>query len=361
MNYTDMGSKLRFCISVPDTLACLVLLLLHYCARHLAMACFVAMPNDFYWDSWQAGTMKKWISFKKLDVTRLTILVFDEADQLLAEDGFKDDSLRIMKEIEKFNSSCQLSLDAVKQYKVHYPDELQIEVIKDYIFELGENVGQTIIFVRTRQSAKILHKSLIDIGYEVTSIQGALDHEERDKIVICDRVPPLHSLLTNSIFAALDMKLQFSHLKFSKDGKPIYHFLGTSTFSEYTISHAKCVIKINLAAPLDKVCVLSCGICTGLGATLNVAKQKPGSTVVVFGLGAVGLVAAEGARLAGASRIIRVDILSSRQEQGRFHYCSQFLTFSVIVEMTDGGVDRALECTGHVEAAIATFESVHDI
>ncbi|MED6149703.1 DEAD-box ATP-dependent RNA helicase 38 [Stylosanthes scabra] len=163
------------------------------------------------------GTIKKWISYKKLAVTRLKILVFDEADQMLAEDGFKDDSLRIMKEIERFNSSCQvllfsatfndtvknfvertvkkdhnklfvkkeeLSLDAVKQYKVRCPDELsKIEVIKDYIFELGENVGQTIIFVRTRQSAKMLHEKLVEMGYEVTSIQGALDHEQRDKIV----------------------------------------------------------------------------------------------------------------------------------------------------------------------------------
>ncbi|KAK7345229.1 hypothetical protein VNO77_15821 [Canavalia gladiata] len=163
------------------------------------------------------GTIKKWMSFKKLGATRLKILVFDEADQMLAEDGFKDDSLRIMKEIEKVNSNCQvllfsatfndtvknfvsrtvkkdhnklfvkkeeLSLDAVKQYKVRCPDELfKIEVIKDYIFEIGENVGQTIIFVRTRNSAKMLHKALVDLGYEVTSIQGALDHEERDKIV----------------------------------------------------------------------------------------------------------------------------------------------------------------------------------
>ncbi|KAK7267840.1 hypothetical protein RIF29_20519 [Crotalaria pallida] len=163
------------------------------------------------------GTIKKWMSYKKLGVTRLKILVFDEADQMLAEDGFKDDSLRIMKEIEKFNSNCQvllfsatfndtvknfvsrtvkmdhnklfvkkeeLSLDAVKQYKVRCPDELsKIEVIRDYIFEIGENVGQTIIFVRTRESAKSLHTALVDLGYEVTSIQGALSHEERDKIV----------------------------------------------------------------------------------------------------------------------------------------------------------------------------------
>ncbi|XP_004506252.1 DEAD-box ATP-dependent RNA helicase 38 [Cicer arietinum] len=164
------------------------------------------------------GTIKKWMTYKKLGVTRLKILVFDEADQMLAEDGFKDDSLRIMKEIEKFNSNCQvllfsatfndtvknfvtrivekkehnklfvkkedLSLDAVKQYKVRCPDELaKIEVIRSYIFEIGENVGQTIIFVRTRNSAKMLHKALVDLGYEVTSIQGALEHEERDKIV----------------------------------------------------------------------------------------------------------------------------------------------------------------------------------
>ncbi|CAJ2672548.1 DEAD-box ATP-dependent RNA helicase 38 [Trifolium pratense] len=164
------------------------------------------------------GTIKNLMTHKKLGVTRLKILVFDEADQMLAEDGFKDDSLRIMKEIEKFNSNCQvllfsatfndivknfatrivekkehnklfvkkeeLSLDAVKQYKVRVPDELEkIEVIKNYIFEIGENVGQTIIFVRTRNSAKMLHKALVDLGYEVTSIQGAQEHDERDKIV----------------------------------------------------------------------------------------------------------------------------------------------------------------------------------
>ncbi|KAL2335463.1 hypothetical protein Fmac_016676 [Flemingia macrophylla] len=163
------------------------------------------------------GTIKKWMSFKKLGATKLKILVFDEADQMLAEDGFKDDSLRIMKEIERVNSNCQvllfsatfndtvknfvsrtvkkdhnklfvkkeeLSLDAVKQYKVHCSDELaKIEVIKDYIFEIGENVGQTIIFVRTRNSAKMLHGALVELGYEVTSIQGSLDNEQRDKIV----------------------------------------------------------------------------------------------------------------------------------------------------------------------------------
>jgi len=85
---------------------------------------------------------------------------------------------------EYFVKKDELSLEAVKQYKVHCPDELaKIEVIKDYIFEIGENVGQTIIFVRTRNSAKMLHKSLVDFGYEVSSIQGALQTEERDTII----------------------------------------------------------------------------------------------------------------------------------------------------------------------------------
>ncbi|KAF7116722.1 hypothetical protein RHSIM_RhsimUnG0017400 [Rhododendron simsii] len=104
--------------------------------------------------------------------------------------------------------------------------------------------------------------------------------------------------------------------RFSINGKPIYHFVGTSTFSEYTVTHVGCLAKINPSAPLDKVCVLSCGIATGLGATLNVAKPNKGSAVAIFGLGAVGLAAAEGARIAGVSRIIGVDLNSKRFEEG---------------------------------------------
>lgn len=103
--------------------------------------------------------------------------------------------------------------------------------------------------------------------------------------------------------------------RFSKNGTPIYHFLGGSTFSEYTVVHSGCVAKINKSAPLDRACVLSCGVTTGLGATLNVAKPKKGSTVAVFGLGAVGLAAAEGARIAGASRIIGIDLNTGKYDQ----------------------------------------------
>ncbi|CAL5334645.1 unnamed protein product [Camellia sinensis] len=167
------------------------------------------------------GTINKWVSAKKLSMSFLKILVFDEADHMLAESGFKDDSVRIMKAIVRSAPDCQvllfsatfddavrafvskivkdlfqgdynqmfvnreeLSLESVKQYKVKCPDELaKIMVIKDRIFELGHRVGQTIIFVRTRNSASMLHKALTDDGYEVTTIQGALKQEDRDKIV----------------------------------------------------------------------------------------------------------------------------------------------------------------------------------
>ncbi|KAH9757393.1 Alcohol dehydrogenase 1 [Citrus sinensis] len=113
--------------------------------------------------------------------------------------------------------------------------------------------------------------------------------------------------------------------RFSINGRPIYHFVGTSTFSEYTVIHVGCLAKINPLAPLDKVCVLSCGISTGLGATLNVAKPAKGSTVAVFGLGAVGLAAAEGARIAGASRIIGVDLNSNRFKEAKKFGATEFV------------------------------------
>ena len=156
--------------------------------------------------------------------------------------------------------------------------------------------------------------------------------------------------------------------RFSINGKPIYHFVGTSTFSEYTVMHVGCVAKINPEAPLDKVCVLSCGISTGLGASINVAKPPKGSTVAIFGLGAVGLAAAEGARIAGASRIIGVDLNPSRFEEAKKFGCTEFVNpkdhkkpvQEVLAEMTNGGVDRSVECTGNVNAMIQAFECVHD-
>jgi len=156
--------------------------------------------------------------------------------------------------------------------------------------------------------------------------------------------------------------------RFSINGKPIYHFLGTSTFSEYTVAHVGCVAKINPEAPLNKVCVLSCGVSTGMGATLNAAKPKKGSTVAVFGLGGVGLAAAEGARIAGASRIIGVDLNSDRFEEAKLFGVTEFINprdyekpvQQVIAERTDGGVDCSIECTGNIKAMVQAFECCHD-
>ncbi|XP_052135128.1 alcohol dehydrogenase 2-like [Oryza glaberrima] len=156
--------------------------------------------------------------------------------------------------------------------------------------------------------------------------------------------------------------------RFTARGQPVYHFLGTSTFSEYTVVHVGCIAKIHPAAPLDKVCVLSCGISTGFGATVNVAKPPKGCTVAIFGLGAVGLAAMEGARISGASRIIGVDLNPAKFELAKKFGCTDFVNpkdydkpvQQVIIEMTNGGVDRSVECTGNAAAMISAFECVHD-
>ncbi|KAI8535705.1 hypothetical protein RHMOL_Rhmol10G0194400 [Rhododendron molle] len=122
-------------------------------------------------------------------------------------------------------------------------------------------------------------------------------------------------------------------------------------FSEYTVVHVGCLAKINPAAPLDKVCVVSCGISTGLGATLNVAKPTKGSTGAIFGLGAVGLAAAEGARIA-AKKFGVTEFMNPKEHDKPVQ--------EVIAEMTDGGVDRSVEWTGGVNAMISAFECVHD-
>ncbi|GJX79968.1 alcohol dehydrogenase 2-like protein [Tanacetum coccineum] len=153
--------------------------------------------------------------------------------------------------------------------------------------------------------------------------------------------------------------------RFSINGKPIFHFVGTSTFSEYTVVHVGCLAKINPEAPLDKVCVLSCGISTGLGATLNVAKPKKGSSVAVFGLGAVGLAAAEAKnkeidpqrQVARDTTDLSLGNMANVVVNPKDY---EKPVQEVIAEMTNGGVDRSVECTGHIDAMISAFECVHD-
>lgn len=156
-------------------------------------------------------------------------------------------------------------------------------------------------------------------------------------------------------------------VRFFKDGQPIYHYMGTSTFSEYTVVADVSLAKIQLEAPLEEVCLLGCGVTTGMGAVMNTAKVKRGETVAIFGLGGIGLAAVIGARMSGASRIIGIDLNPSKfalAEKLGATECINPQDFDqpiqdVIIEMTDGGVDFSFECIGNVEVMRAALECCH--
>jgi S-(hydroxymethyl)glutathione dehydrogenase/alcohol dehydrogenase len=156
--------------------------------------------------------------------------------------------------------------------------------------------------------------------------------------------------------------------RFSIKGKPILHYMGTSTFSEYTVMPEISVAKINPKAPLEKVCLLGCGITTGIGAVLNTAKVQPGDSVAVFGLGGIGLSVVQGAVMAKAGRIIAVDMNPSKWEMAKALGATDFVNpkdypgtpiQQVIVDLTDGGVDYSFECIGNVNVMRSALECCH--
>ena len=155
--------------------------------------------------------------------------------------------------------------------------------------------------------------------------------------------------------------------RFSVGGRQLLHFMGTSTFSEYTVLPEIALAKISPEAPLESVCLLGCGITTGIGAVLNTAKVEPGSTVAVFGLGGVGLSVIQGAVMANAERIIAVDINPTKEKMARQLGATDFVNpkdydqpiQDVIVELTDGGVDYSFEAVGNVDLMRAALECCH--
>jgi len=155
--------------------------------------------------------------------------------------------------------------------------------------------------------------------------------------------------------------------RFSKDGKQICHYMGTSTFREYTVLPEIAIAKISDKAPLEKVCLLGCGITTGIGAVLNTAKVEPGATVAVFGLGGVGLSAIQGATMAKAGRIIAVDINPDKFELATQMGATDTVNpkdydqpiQEVLVELTNGGVDYSFECVGNTQLMRAALECCH--
>ena len=155
--------------------------------------------------------------------------------------------------------------------------------------------------------------------------------------------------------------------RFSRNGTQILHFMGTSTFSEYSVLPEIAVAKIGKEAPLESVCLLGCGITTGIGAVLNTAKVEEGATVAVFGLGGVGLSVIQGAVMANASRILAIDINPDKAEMAMALGATDFVNPNdyddpiqdVVIELTGGGVDYSFEAVGNVNLMRAALECCH--
>ena len=155
--------------------------------------------------------------------------------------------------------------------------------------------------------------------------------------------------------------------RFSLDGKPIHHYMGTSTFSNFTVLPEIALAKIRADAPFDKVCYIGCGVTTGIGAVINTAKVEPGSNCIVFGLGGIGLNVIQGLKLVGANMIIGVDMNPDRRAWGERFGMTHFVNprevqgdlVPYLVNLTKGGADYTFECIGNVDVMRTALEAAH--
>ena len=154
--------------------------------------------------------------------------------------------------------------------------------------------------------------------------------------------------------------------RFSYKGQTLHHYMGCSTFSNFTVLPEIAVAKIREDAPFDKACYVGCGVTTGVGAVVNTAKVEPGSNVVIFGLGGIGLNVIQAAKMVGANMIIGVDINSDKEEWGRKFGMTHFVNpkevgdlVPYLVNLTDGGADYSFDCTGNTEVMRAALECCH--
>ena len=155
--------------------------------------------------------------------------------------------------------------------------------------------------------------------------------------------------------------------RFSQGGKSIHHYMGTSTFSNFTVVPEIALAKIREDAPFDKVCYIGCGVTTGIGAVINTARVEPGANVVVFGLGGIGLNVIQGARLVGANMIVGVDINPARESLARKFGMTHFVNpkevkgdlVPYLVELTKGGADYSFECIGNTDIMRQALECCH--
>jgi S-(hydroxymethyl)glutathione dehydrogenase/alcohol dehydrogenase len=155
--------------------------------------------------------------------------------------------------------------------------------------------------------------------------------------------------------------------RFSLDGQKLYHYMGTSTFANYTVLPEIAVAKIREDAPFDKVCLIGCGVTTGIGAVINTAKVEPGSNVVVFGLGGVGLNVIQAARMVGANMIVGVDLNPNKREMAQKFGMTHFVNprevegdlVPYLVNLTKGGADYSFECIGNINVMRQALECCH--
>ncbi|MFH7242019.1 MAG: S-(hydroxymethyl)glutathione dehydrogenase/class III alcohol dehydrogenase [Spirulina sp.] len=155
--------------------------------------------------------------------------------------------------------------------------------------------------------------------------------------------------------------------RFSRNGQPLFHYMGTSTFANYTVVPEIALAKIRPDAPFDKVCYIGCGVTTGIGAVINTAKVEPGANVVVFGLGGIGLNVIQGCRMVGANKIIGVDVNPKKKALAEKFGMTHFVNpkevegdlVPYLVDLTGGGADYSFECVGNVNLMRQALECCH--
>src|SRR5215204_2450006 len=209
---------------------------------------------------------------------------------------------------------------------------------------------------------------VVDVGAGVTSVRKG-DHVIPLYTPECRQCKSCTSHKTNLCTAIRSTQGQGvmpdGTSRFSIGGQKVHHYMGCSTFSNFTVLPEIALAKVREDAPFEKICYIGCGVTTGIGAVINTAKVEPGANVVVFGLGGIGLNVIQGARMAGANKIVGVDINPVREEWGRKFGMTDFLNtkgmsrediVAKIVELTDGGADYTFDATGNTEVMRIALE-----
>src|ERR1700693_5662802 len=211
---------------------------------------------------------------------------------------------------------------------------------------------------------------VVDVGTGVTSVKKG-DHVIPLYTPECRQCPSCLSRKTNLCTAIRATQGQGlmpdGTSRFSLDGKPLHHYMGTSTFANFTVLPEIAVAKIRKDAPFDKVCYIGCGVTTGVGAVINTAKVEPGANVVVFGLGGIGLNVVQGCRMVGADMIVGVDLNPGRRALAEKFGMTDFVNptevqgdlVPYLVDLTKGGADYTFECIGNVKVMRQALECAH--